>query len=319
MPTLLSLVVDIGGTNTRVALANGDRVDRSTIRRFANAEYPGLGPILSSYLDATGRPACSGVCVAVAGPVDDGIARMTNLDWSIDGDAVASATNTANVAILNDLQAQGHALGHIAESSLVPLIKATQRAGAAQLVIGVGTGFNAAPVLDQAGRRTVAPAECGQISLPVRNETDLRMMRFVSRDTSFACVEDVLSGRGLEQLFAFHAQEAGQIRTQNAASIMQAVAAGDDPVAEATGRSFVRLLGAVSGDLALGYLPFGGIYLIGGVARAFAPYYKRFGLADAFQDKGRFAAFMNRFPVILVEDDYAALEGCARYLLTSAT
>ncbi|MFZ1726109.1 MAG: glucokinase, partial [Albidovulum sp.] len=86
------------------------------------------------------------------------------------------------------------------------------------------------------------------------------------------------------------------------------------PLATASGRAFVRLLGAVAGDLALTHLPFGGIYLIGGVARAFAPYLEPFGFAEAFRDKGRFSGFMRDFPVTVIEDDFAALAGCAVYL-----
>ena len=37
-----SLVADIGGTNTRVALANGIKIVEGTIRRYSNADYPGL-------------------------------------------------------------------------------------------------------------------------------------------------------------------------------------------------------------------------------------------------------------------------------------
>ena len=62
------------------------------------------------------------------------------------------------------------------------------------------------------------------------------------------------------------------------------------------------------------HLPFGGIYLIGGVARAFQPYLERFDFAGAFRDKGRFAGFMGNFAVSVIEDDYAALTGCAVYL-----
>ncbi len=311
----LSLVADIGGTNTRVALARGGRVDRATIRRFANADHPGLGPILSAYLDEAGGPDCAGACVAVAGPVDDGVAEMTNLDWTIDRDLVARATKAARVAVLNDLQAQGHALGGLAPESLRPVIEApAARDGAARLVVGVGTGFNAAPVHEAPGGRIVTASECGHVSLPVRSEADLRLMRFVEEAHGFAGVEDVLSGRGLERLYAFHAREAGRGDRAEASAIMASIAAGRDPVAAATGQSFVRLLGTVAGDLALTHLPFGGIYLIGGVARAFAPHYDRFGFADAFRDKGRFSAFMRAFPVAIVEDDYAALEGCAQYL-----
>lgn len=309
------LVADIGGTNTRVALARGGRVDRATIRRFANSAYPGIGPVLRDFLADAGAPACAAACIAAAGPVDDGVATLTNLDWTIDAGAVTRDTGLTRVAVVNDLQAQGHALGHLAEGSLRPLVAArAQRPSRVKLAIGVGTGFNAAPVHETPAGRLVIASECGHMSLPVRREDDLRLVRFVEAAHGFAGIEDVLSGRGLERLHAFHARDAGRADAAGASAIMAAMAAGDDPVATATGRDFVRLLGTVAGDLALTHLPFGGIYLIGGVARAFTPFYDRFGLADAFRAKGRFSGFMDAFPVAIVEDDYAALEGCVQYL-----
>lgn len=315
VPVTLSLVADIGGTNTRVALVRGGRLDRTSIRRYANADHPGLGPILAAYLAEAGAPLCAGACIAVAGPVDDGVARMTNLDWTITPEGVGNATGARAVAILNDLQAQGHALGHLAPSTVRPLIEApAPKPGAVQLVIGVGTGFNAAAVHEAPGGRIVTASECGHMSLPVHSEADLRLMRFVEAAHGFAGVEDVLSGRGLERLYAFHAAEAGRPRVADASTIMKSIASDTDPVARATGESFVRLLGTVAGDLALTYLPQGGIYLIGGVARAFTAHYARFDFAGAFRAKGRFTTFMRDFPVSILEDDYAALEGCARYL-----
>ncbi|MGB1034869.1 MAG: glucokinase, partial [Primorskyibacter sp.] len=77
---------------------------------------------------------------------------------------------------------------------------------------------------------------------------------------------------------------------------------------------FVKVLGRYAGDLALIQLPFGGIFLCGGLARAFAPHYGPMGFADAFRDKGRFSTFMDQFPVQIVTDDNAALQGCASYL-----
>ena len=79
---------------------------------------------------------------------------------------------------------------------------------------------------------------------------------------------------------------------------------------------FIRYLGTVCGNLSLIHLPFGGVYLVGGVARAIAPHLSNFGFADAFRDKGRFADFMEGFAVHIVEDDYAALVGLAAYLET---
>ena len=78
---------------------------------------------------------------------------------------------------------------------------------------------------------------------------------------------------------------------------------------------YVRILGTVAGNLALVYLPFGGIYLIGGMARAMTPYYAEFAFADALRDKGRFSGFMRNFAVHLIEDDFAALNGLAGHLV----
>lgn len=317
MTAPLAILADIGGTNTRVALADGQAVRQDSIRRFSNADFSSLEPVLKQYLSDAGLESVEGVCVAAAGPVRDGIAVMTNLDWTIDADLLVRATGATKTAILNDLQAQGYALGHIAPQFLRPLITGPQQAGATMLVVGVGTGMNAAPVHDTALGRLVAASECGHISMPVRTEQDFRLARFVesygSHAHGFAGVEDVLAGRGLERVHAFVTTERGSVQDLSAAEIMAALGAGESAAVE-TARLYVHLLGAELGNLALIHLPFGGIYLIGGVARAMTPYMADLGLTKAFRDKGRFGEFMAGFSVFVVEDDFAALTGCAAYL-----
>lgn len=312
----LSLVADIGGTNTRVALANGGEVLENTIRRYSNEDYPGLESVLRKYITEEGDVDPIATCVAVAGPVHDGKATMTNLDWTIDKDTLLRATNAEHVAILNDLQAQGHAIGHIKADKLREILPGQSgNEHAAKLVIGVGTGFNAAPVFDTEAGRLVPPSESGHVNLPVRDERDLRLCHFIETAHGFPSVEDVLSGRGLTCLYAFLGQEAGDFREKSGKDIMASVAAKDDPRSVDAAKLFTRFLGAVAGNLALTQLPFGGVYIIGGVAQAFAPYLSEFGFGDAFRDKGRFAGFMGNFAVSVVEDDYAALTGCAAHLV----
>ena len=79
-----SLVADIGGTNTRVALADGRQIVSGTIRRYSNADYPGLETVLRRYISDEHDVNPIAACVAVAGPVRDGRASMTNLDWTMD-------------------------------------------------------------------------------------------------------------------------------------------------------------------------------------------------------------------------------------------
>ena len=309
-----SLLADIGGTNTRVALEQGGVIDRATIRRYANAENPDLSSILRKYLAEVGVTSCKGACVAVAGPVQDGRAEMTNLDWVITPEAVAEATGATRVAIINDLQAQGHALDRLKAESLRQVLPgAAVRRPGARLVVGVGTGFNAAPVHRTRRGLLVAASECGHASLPVRSDDDVRLARHVEAAHGFAGVEDVLSGRGVARLYGWVAEVAGQPGDLPTAEVMKRINEGSDPLAARTCEMFVTLLGRVAGDLALVHLPFQGLYLIGGVARAFSTYFAK-GFTSAFRDKGRFSDFMDDFPVYIIEDDYAALEGCADHL-----
>ncbi|WP_377505722.1 glucokinase [Octadecabacter sp. R77987] len=311
-----ALVADIGGTNTRVALADGRRVLPDTIRRYRNSDFAGLETVLHQYVADEGGVDARAACVAVAGPVRDGRATMTNLDWAIDKDTLARATKAETVAILNDLQAQGHALGHLDAANIRTIIPGPKaKAAAAKLVIGVGTGFNAAPVFEGNGVRLVPPSECGHANLPIRTPRELALCEYVSTAHGFPAVEDVLSGRGLERVYAFLGAEANDPREAKAQDIMQSCASGDDPRATEAAQLFTRILGTVAGNLSLIQLPFGGVYLVGGVARAFAPYLQDFGFSDAFRDKGRFAGFMGNFGVHVIEDDYAALTGSACHLV----
>lgn len=307
----LSLVADIGGTNTRVALARGPRVDAASVQRFRNAEYTGIDTVLSAYLDASAYAPddITGVCVAGAGPVRDGVAQLTNLDWRIDREVLSRALTADKVAVLNDLQAQGHAIGHIDESNLHRILpQPPHTTHAAKLVIGLGTGFNACPVFDTAGGRFVPPSEAGHVSLPATVPDLLPLLDALNDSHGCASIEEVLSGRGLCQL---HKALHGRLCQPD---VIMAEMAEGLPEASETGRLFVRVLGAVAGDLALSHLPFGGIYIVGGVSRHLAPWLGPFDFAGAFRDKGRFSGFMEQFGLQVVTDDYAALTGCASHL-----
>lgn len=309
-----SLLADIGGTNTRVALARGTELLPDSVRRYKNAQYPGLETVLSAYLQEEGHPDCAGACVAAAGPVRDGVATLTNLDWTITRENVGRAAKAETVAVLNDLQAQGHALGHLAGNALTPVVESNAPANdGTKLVIGMGTGFNCAPVYETPGGRFVPPAEAGHANLPIRTSDELELCHDLETVHGFPSVEEVLSGRGLENLYAWHARRAGTPKELTTTQVLEAAETGD-ALALATLKLFVRVFGTVTGNLSLIHLPFGGVFLIGGMARAVIPWLHEFGYADAMRDKGRFAGFMRNFAVQVVDDDSAALIGCAHHL-----
>ena len=313
------LVADLGGTNTRVGILRAGMLDRASIRRYRNQDFSGLADVLDRYRADTGHKPAARLCLAAAGLVEDGRVSMTNLDWDISRTGLAQAAGLRQVLLLNDLQAQGYGLNRLAPASLSAVFAPATRPRSGpsrKLVIGIGTGFNAAVVHPPArpGRGVlVAPSETGHITLPVTDAAGLGLAAYLGRAHGMASVEDALSGRGLAAIDAWLAQGCGAAGQRAPAAVLAALATGEARAAEAVAL-FVTLLGRVAGDLALIHLPFGGLYLAGGVARAVAPHLVRFGIEDAFRSKGRMTPFMAPFGLRVIEDDFAALEGCAAFL-----
>ena len=306
MPAQPILVADIGGTNSRLALAQGGAVLPGTVRRHENAGFDGPGDLITDYLAGQGAGPLGGVCAAVAGAVTDGAAFMTNLHWQISEDGLARACGVVRAVLLNDLQAQGHALDALGSAGLRPVLAGEAGPGP-RMVIGVGTGFNAAVVHDGPGGRLVTASEAGHATLPALDGQVAALAAHLVAAGLPPEVEEALSGRGLSRIDRFLGQGGRTTR-----EVIDA-AEGESGAAAALAL-FVRVLGGVAGDLALVHLPWGGVYLVGGMARAVAHRLEPDGFADAFRAKGRLSHLMRRFPVSLIEDDFAALAGCAAFM-----
>ncbi|MEM1429507.1 MAG: glucokinase [Pseudomonadota bacterium] len=317
-PAHRSIVADIGGTNTRVALAEHGQLIPHSTRHYRNAEYAGLVRVLGRYIEETGCGTPAAAALAMAGPVRDGRGTLTNLDWTLDTGVLAEATGAQTVALLNDLQAQGHALGHLPQSALnVVLPGPPPNLSATQLVVGIGTGFNAAPVFSTPTGRFVPPSEAGHAALPVRSAMDLDIALFLEEQHGFASIEDALSGRGLGWIHDFLCARDGVEGGLKSGDVLHRLDAQDMAEAERARdavAAFVRLMAGVCSDLALTLLPLGGIFLVGGMARAVTPLLADLGFAETFRDKGRFSDFLDQFSVTTVVDDDAALIGLSRHL-----
>lgn len=309
------LLADIGGTHTRLALADAGVLRPGSIRRYRNEGHATFEALLALYLRDCGVRECAGVCLAVAGPVRDGVVRMTNLGWELRREALRALTGSAEVHFLNDLQAQGHALDVLDPAHIRTLVPAPETPGTTgttdtmtRLVVGIGTGFNAAPVHRSAQGLFVPPSECGHIHLPRQDSDEAALADWLAAEHGLATVEEALCGRGLAAIHRYLGH--GALTPE---ALVTAIAAGDS-AAKATGALYTRLLGRVLADLALIHLPYGGICLIGGTARAMGPHLAGFGLATHFRAMGRCAPMMEGFPIRLIEDDFAALTGCAVWL-----
>lgn len=312
------LLADIGGTNTRLALMRNQTLLPESIKRFANERFPDVLSMLRAYLDEHQSPHLAPqlerACLAVAAPVADGKASMSNRHWELCAQTLGEALG-ARFVLLNDLQAQGYSLDLLSSAQTTQVLLAPVQPSQPRMVVGLGTGLNIAQVIPCPDGGVVVPAsECGYARLPLLDGEARALADALARQhpgVSFA-QEELLSGRGLEAAYQHLSQ---QHRPDKSAAEIVA-SHGEDPVAAKTLHLVIEALGHAMAGLALTCLPSGGIFLSGSVARALAPLFEPMGFRQAFCQYGPSAEFMAQFPISVITDDFAALTGAARYLDT---
>lgn len=304
------LVADLGGTNCRLALSTAAGQPLQAVQSYRNEDFASFSDLLERYLRDTEQTAITEMVIAVAGPVNgsagDQHAQVTNRGWDLSSRDLSQDMGNIAVCLLNDLSALGHSLAELSEHDLAEI----QPLGTAdpqgqKLVIGIGTGFNVSPVIATDHGVVSLKSEFGHVALPLDLYQALQA-QIGARATDFTTIECCFSGRGFAALYAAWAPEAPPLH--NAAAIM-AAASHNDSVAAFTG-FYAELLALLSRNLIKGFLPRGGLYFAGTLARnlltspAKSAFVRAYGRTDPqFPDLTA--------PVFCILDDGAALKGCA--------
>jgi glucokinase len=124
--------------------------------------------------------------------------------------------------------------------------------------------------------------------------------------------ERIVSGTGLPHIYGFlRAKFPDRVNSEvdqevmngkSAAVIAEHAAKGDDRLCEETMRMFVSAYGSESGNLALKTLPYGGLYVAGGIAPKIIKLMKRDNLFwEHMVHKGRMSNLLRKVPVYVVK------------------
>lgn len=313
------LAGDIGGTKTLLLHARwqAGRLETLAEARFDSAAYPDLADIAGEFL--AGVPAPQAACFAVAGPVQPAPAggtqaRITNLPWELDSDRLGRALGIGRVSLINDLAAVGHGIAMLTPSDVLTVQAGRPQADAPRAVMGIGTGLGMALLVPGDPGWRVFPSEGGHVDFAPLDDEQVRLREFARARLGLDRVscERLTAGPGLTLIHEFVGGDAA------APEIVAARAAAGDTLADAAMQLFAALCGAVAGDLALTCLPFGGLYLAGGVAQKNLSLFRAAAFLDAFAAKGRMAGLLRQVPLRVITEPRVGLLGAAGYAARSA-
>lgn len=305
------IVADVGGTHVRFAQADGNAGLHQT-RTLLCADFANLESALDAWL--AGLPAAPEIhhlCLAVPGPAQVDPITLVNNPWQISGSSLRKRYR-CSVTLLNDFTAQAYSLPALPAQQL-HWLRAPRPAAPAptRLILGPGTGLGVAALLADG---TVVESEAGHIGFAPVDQSQREILAILEQELPRVSVERLLSGPGLANIFRAQQKQRGFASQLQAEAISAGARQGDDHCRAAV-TEFCRILGAVSGDLALAFSAIGGVYLSGGLLAGLDELFDPQLFLQQFDHKGRFSDFCTGIPVARILHPDPGLLGAARFAL----
>ncbi len=322
------LAGDIGGTHARLCLAEKEAGEIHIIREqvYPSQQYPDLLPIVEDFLPSHHDTALLAACFAVAGPIRQQQAQVTNLPWRLNAGQLGQSLAIDRLSLLNDFQAAGYGLATLAGEQLSTLQTGQPERHAPRALIGAGTGLGISSLIYQDARYIPYSSEGGHVGFAPADKEQSRLLTYLQSSLAYVCYEHLLSGAGLVRIYRFFLDEYGAASafsesilqaTDPAAEISHHAQREDDELASQTLDCFVRIYAAQAGNVALMYLATGGVYLAGGIAPKIIERLKSDHFLAAFHNKGAMSELMQTFPVKVIMQETVGLLGAAEFAFQS--
>lgn len=338
---------DIGGTNARLIIHEVaselvsstssvplvDQLKTHTLiyqDSLKNADYSSFSSLFESFLSSASAGCIDIAVLAVAGPVADNRIKFTNHDnWIVDGSELSQKHSIPTFVLINDFVANGYGLLGLDHEKDVIQIQEGKKdiQKGVTVLIGAGTGLGECFVVpDEEGGVVTWATEGGHATFGGRTEEERELGHWIGRrlgenkSDAHVSVERVVSGMGLENIYEWMRQKyETEIDTdldgeyEKCQEKAQFIGEHKEKyiLFERTMEMMFGVYGSELGNCALKFLPWGGLYIAGGIAPKNKEYVinKDSLFMKRFADKGRMSDMMKQFPIYLVTVEDLGVRG----------
>jgi glucokinase len=323
------LAGDVGGTKTLLQCVSitedGHSVEIE--KRYETSSFPSLNAMLREFL--AGQE-ISSACFAIAGPVFGSRASLTNVGWEIDAGAIGREFGMGTISLVNDFYAVARGIPVLTHDDYVTIQQGEPEAFGPIGIVGAGTGLGEAILIPAPSGHEwrIVPSEGGHCDFAPQGELQQKLLAMLAARYEHVSYERVVSGQGLVNIFTFlrdhlyggretASRDLGSDTDSLPAHISEMDRKGDE-LSKGTFDLFIDVYGAEAGNLALKILARGGIFLAGGIAAKNLDRFRDGRFVEAFCNKGRFRALMQRIPIHVITNTQVGLLGAREFARLSA-
>jgi len=325
------LGVDVGGTNTNFCIAGVKEKKPDMIFSFdfktKNLEslIPAINQVLE-YAKESFDIQIDYACIGAAGVVspDKSYANLTNVSWNVDLKEVLNKTNLKKTFIINDFKAIAYGINLLEKKDLLEIRPGNNidDSKSTKVVIGAGTGLGKSIIVFDEKINGFVPlaSEGGHGDLPIHNDFELKLADFIKKTkgaTEPVCYEEVLSGRGLVNIFNFLKSENisqnplvfDEIENSFEKPVIISKYKSKDETCKKTFELFTRFYGRCAKSFVLDTMATGGLYIAGGISLKNQDIFSTNNFFEEFNSAEHRSDILRKIPIYLIKNPHVGLLG----------
>lgn len=326
------LGVDIGGTNTNFGIAGiiDDKIDLLFSISNKTRDITDMNTIFSETINFIKNDYdihIGSVCIAAAGPVssDGNLVELTNIKRTVNKEKIEKNNDLEKIFIINDFEAVGYGINLLNHENDIIKIKSKENTfstNSVKAIIGAGTGLGKSILIYDKAKNIYypIPSEGGNSDFPAQNDFEIQIINFIKKIRGIdqnITYEELISGRGLENIYSFLRQTqkyestdfTDEIERATDKAVLISKYKDQDETCNETFKLFTKFYARCAKNFALDILPYDGLYIAGGIAAKNHEIFETDEFIREFKNAYRREEIIKNIPIYVVVNYNVSIYG----------
>jgi len=315
------IVADVGGTNARLAFQKNINSEINLIENFLCSDFKSLEDIISTYKQKH-KIYNEHISIGVAGPCEDDDVQLSNNHIKFSKIELLKNLKLKSLLVINDFVAQSFVFKDLLleedeerykillkKLNLKKIKHGTSKKQSPLLVTGPGTGLGVCNLKKINNHVIPISGEGGNIYFSPSNFEQIEILTHLLKSQKYVSFEDLVSGRGIENLFNFYQNKnRSQILKIQAREIADLADKKDQNAISAITQMYKILVISIINNIFLnGSL--GGVIICGGISIKLQKFLNKDIFLDEFLKIDQYFNYLNNIPIYLCKNESNGLIG----------
>ncbi len=333
------LACDLGGTKVLIGIYKQTSKQSSPKlilkERYSSSEWDSIYEITKDFL----QNKCNNkyfpkiACYGIAGPIEQKIAKITNLNWEINEFKLQKIFQFEKVELINDFAVLIYGIPYLENKQFKTLKNNNYIKNNTfkdfHTIVGAGTGLGISRGIISNKKITILPSEGGHAEFAPKTDEEWQLQQWIKNHLSLERVsyERIISGAGLSNVakwrldkkdakwHPFHKilkeAETSHFHYKNLPSKICEMSDSGDLLMLEIKNIWLNIYASFLGDIAIHELCYGGLWIAGGIAPKHMNFFNSDSFLKQFSNKGRLKDIVKSIPIKVILDEDFGLHSAA--------